>query len=74
MPYSFALVMALACAAFFHAAGEKEAGSGLWFSGPSVVVSALIMLVWHGGVLSVLLGQVGLLLGITLFRLWRDPH
>lgn len=73
MPYSFGLVIALACAAFFYKAGEQETSTGLWWGGLSALVSAVMLLRLGGGVLPVLLGQLGLLLAITLFRVWRDP-
>ncbi|MCK7592401.1 hypothetical protein [Pseudomarimonas salicorniae] len=72
--YSMGFVFALACAAFFWHAGEKEMGSGVPWTGLSVLVSGVILMAGGGGVLAVLLGQAGLLVGITLFRLWRDPH
>lgn len=72
--YSFAFVLALAFAAFYYKAGEQELDSGVLWAGPSVVISAVIILIFHGGVLAVLLSQLGLLAGITLFRLWRDPN
>ncbi len=66
--------MALACAAFFYKAGENETGSGVWFAGMSIVISAAILMLFGGGVLAVLLGQLGLLIAITLYRVWRDPR
>ena len=73
MPYSFALVMVLACAGFYYQAGKQELGSGVLWAGLSLLVSIPTLLVFHGGVLAVLLGQVGLLIGIAVFRAWRDP-
>jgi hypothetical protein len=72
--YSFAFVLALACAALFYKAGEQETESGLAWAGVSIVVSALIILTFHGGVGAVLLGQLAVLAGITLWRTWRDPR
>lgn len=71
--YSFAFVFALACAGGFYHAGEREMDSGVLWCGLSVAVSALILLTFHGGILAILLGQFGLLVAITLFRMWRDP-
>lgn len=73
MPYSFALVMAVACAIFYFKAGEQETGSGVLWTGLSVIVSALVIMIFHGGLLAVLLAQAALLLGIALLRVWRDP-
>jgi len=72
--YSFGFVMALICAMFFYQAGEKETSTGLWWGGLSVILSAVVIMLLHGGVWSVLFAQVGLLVTITLYRVWRDPH
>lgn len=72
MPYSLALVLALACAAFYYRAGEQERGSGLVWGGLSLIVSAVVMLLLHGGVLAVFAAQSALLVGIALFRVWRE--
>jgi len=71
--YSYAFVLALASAAFFYKAGEQEMDSGILWGGLSVVVSALVIMVFHGGVLMELLAQVALFFGIALFRMWREP-
>ena len=71
--YSFAFVVALLCASGFYKAGEREMASGIPWSGLSVAVSAPILLVFNGGKLAIVFGQIGLLLAITLFRMWRDP-
>lgn len=71
--YSFAFVVALLCAGGFYRAGEREMDSGIPWCGLSVIVSAPILLVFNGGILAIMLGQVGLLMAITLFRMWRDP-
>lgn len=73
MPYSFAFVMALACCGFYYQAGKQEMDSGFLWAGLSLIVSVTTLLVFHGGVLAVLLGQVALLIGIAVFRAWRDP-
>lgn len=72
--YSMGFVFALACAAFFWHAGEKEIGSGVPWTGLSALISGLVLLWAQGGVLAILLSQAGLLLGITLYRVWREPH
>ncbi len=72
--YSFAFVMALACAAFFFKGGQEEGSSGLLWAGLSLIVSAVVMFWLHGGVAAVLFSQVGVLMVITLFRVWRDPR
>lgn len=72
--YSMGFVFAVACASFFYVAGEKELGSGVPWAGLSVLVSGVILLAAGGGVVAVLVGQAALLIGITLFRVWRDPR
>lgn len=72
--YSMGFVFALACAAFFYVAGVKETGSGVPWAGLSVLISGLVLLLGQGGVLAVLSSQAGLLIGITLYRVWRDPQ
>ncbi len=72
--YSMGFVIALASIAFFYKAGEDEMGSGLPWAGLSAIVSTAILFWWSSGVLPVLFGQLGLLAGITAYRVWRDPH
>lgn len=74
MPYNFGLVVAIAFAAFFFKAGKQEPSSGLWWGGLSVIVSAVVLMMFSGGMLAVFLAQLGLLAAITLFRVWRDPN
>ena len=71
--YSFAFVLAVACAIGFFKAGEREMDSGVFWCGLSALVSGVILLRFNGGMFAILLGQVGLLAGITAFRMWRDP-
>jgi hypothetical protein len=71
--YSFNFVLLLACAVFFYRAGEFERTSGLLWAGLSILVSLGIWFLLHGGFFSVLLGQVGLFVGITLYRYWKNP-
>jgi hypothetical protein len=70
--YSFAFVLALAFAGFFYKAGEQEIGSGLLWGGLSIVFSMAIIVTFNGGMLLVLLGQVALMIGIALVRVWLD--
>jgi hypothetical protein len=72
MPYSLILVIVV-CAVFFHRAAEFEKESGLLWSGLSVLVSALVVFLFHAGWLGILPGQVGLFIGIGVFRMFRDP-
>jgi Flp pilus assembly protein protease CpaA len=72
MPYLLVLVIVV-CAVFFHRAAEFENASGLLWSGLSVLVSALTLFLFHAGWLGILLGQIGLLIGIGVFKMIREP-
>jgi biotin transporter BioY len=65
--------MMVACAIFFHRAAEFENESSLVWIGLSVVISVMTFFVLGWGWLGCLLGQAGLLLGITIFRILRKP-
>lgn len=71
--YSLEFVLALICAAFYYKAGTEELGSGLLWGGISLIVSFAVMFGVHGGIVAVAIAQGALLLGIALFRMWRDP-
>jgi len=66
--YSLTFIVLLACAVFFYRAGEFERSSGLAWAALSLLISVVLWRWLHGGVLAVLLGQVGLFVGITLYR------
>lgn len=66
--YSFTFILLLACAVFFYRAGEFEGSSGLAWAALSLLISVAIWRWLHGGFIAVLLGQVGLFAGITLYR------
>jgi uncharacterized membrane protein len=70
MPYLL-IVVIVVCAVFFHRAAEFENESSLLWSGLSVLVSALVVFLFHAGSLGILLGQAGLLIGIGVFRVVR---
>lgn len=70
--YSFATVLALVCAGFYYKAGQQEMNSGVLWAGMSIVISAATIVTFHGGVIAESVGQVALIAGITLFRVWRD--
>jgi hypothetical protein len=70
MPY-FAILVIAAGAAFYYRAAEFENESRLLWCGLSIVIS-LVTLFWlHWGWLGALLGQFGLFVGITAFRILR---
>jgi len=66
------IAAAIASAAFWTKGATIEGISPLVWVGASLIVSALTMLVLHQGWVGVLLGQVGLLAAITLFRTLAD--
>jgi len=71
MPYLPILII-VACAIFFHRAAEFENESSLVWTGLSVVISVMTLFVFRWGWLGCLLGQAGLFLGITIFRMLRS--
>ena len=66
--YSFTFILLVVCAVFFYRAGDFEGASGVAWAGLSILISLTIWLWLHGGILPVLLGQVGLFAGITIYR------
>ncbi len=66
--YSFTFVLLLASAVFFYRAGEFEGSSGLAWAALSIFISIAIWQWLNGGFVGVLLGQIGLFVGITLYR------
>jgi hypothetical protein len=71
MPYLPILIIVI-CAIFFHRAAEFENESSLVWTGLSVVISVMTLFVFRWGWLGCLLGQAGLFLGITIFRMLRS--
>ena len=69
--YSFTFILAVVCAVFFYRAGEFEGSSGIVWAGMSAVISIAIWAWLHGGLIAVLLGQVALFVGITLYRSYK---
>lgn len=72
-------IIAFVCAFTFFGMGRVEARDtaadhGVLWAGLSIAISVLLIQVWGAGWIAVLLGQVGLFLGITVFRALRDPR
>ena len=67
--YEFTFVLILVCAAFFYRAGGVERSSGIVWAGLSILISVVIWRWLHGGFISVLLGQIGLFAGLTLWQM-----
>jgi len=72
MPYFTILLIGL-CGAFFYRAAEFENESRLLWCGLSIVISLATMFFLHWGWLGIVFGQVGLFVGITVFRMTRKP-
>jgi len=70
MPY-LSILIAAGFAAFFYRAAEIENESGLLWGGLSLVISVALMFFLRWDWLGILLGQVALFVGITLFRMTR---
>lgn len=68
-----AWVLALLCAASYYRAGDDETGSGVPWSALSLLVSVIVLVPLQGGLLTLGVAQVALLLGIGLWRVWREP-
>ncbi len=66
--YSPAFILGVVCAIFYYRAGEYENSSGLVWAGLSVVISLVLWKVAHVGFVGTLLGQLGLFVGLTLWR------
>ncbi len=67
----FILIVLFSCAAFFFVAGQFENTSGLAWAGLSVAASLGIWLGLGGGLLAVVIGQIGLYVAITFYRMHR---
>ena len=70
MPY-FSILLTAVFAAFFYRAAEVENASRLLWCGLSIAISAAVLFFLHWGWLGIVLGQVGLFAGITVFRMTR---
>lgn len=62
------LVLALAVAGVFWRAGADEIGSGVLWGGLSLLLSAVVLLGFQAGLITLGLAQVGLLLAIGAVR------
>jgi hypothetical protein len=72
MPYLTILII-IAFIIFFCRAVEFEDESTLIWGGLSVAISAVTFFWLHCGWLGISLGQIGLFVGITIFRILRKP-
>ena len=65
-----ALAIILSAIFFYRAAKVDDSSAVLWVV-LSVVTSLLLLILFRFGVVGIILGQVGLFLGITFFRIIR---
>lgn len=70
---SYSVVLIVVAAAFFWKAAAREEESGIIWAGVSLVVSVLIMAL-GGGFVVLVLGQVAVFAGITVFRTIKDNN
>ena len=66
------LAAAIAAATFWYKGAEMEKVNPLLWVGPSVIVSAIAIFTFTRGWLGVILGQIALLVVITVYRAMRD--
>jgi hypothetical protein len=72
MPY-FSILIIAAFAIFFYRAAEFEDESTLIWCGLSMTISAVTFFWLHWTWFGISLGQIGLFVGITIFRILRKP-
>ena len=70
-------IIAFVCAFTYFGMGKAEArggghDNGMLWAGLSIATSALLISTLNAGWLVVVLGQVGLFIGIAIFRTLRD--
>jgi hypothetical protein len=66
------LAAAVVFATFWYKGAEMEKVNPLYWLGPSLIVSALAIFALQKGWLAVVLGQVALLVAITVYRTIKD--
>ncbi len=71
MSFYLPIIIILASAIFFFRAAEFEDESGFLWATLSVLVSSATWFFFHWGWLGAVLGQAGLFVGITIFRMFR---
>ncbi len=69
---SFTIIAIIASAIFFYRGAKLDGSSTVLWVVLSVVISLLLRALLHAGIIGILLGQAGLFLGITIFRVIRE--
>ena len=67
-----AIAAAIACATFWYKGAEMENVSPVYWAGPSVLLSGIVVFGLQRGWLTLLLAQVAMLIAITIYRTVRD--
>ena len=67
-----AIAAAIACATFWYKGAEMENISPVYWAGPSVLLSGIVIFGLQRGWLTLLLAQVAMLIAITIYRAMRD--
>ena len=68
-----AIAAAIASAIFWYRGAEAEKIPPLYWVGPSLCVSAVIIVGFGGGWIAALIGQAALFVAITAYRVIADP-
>ena len=66
-----AIVVVSVCAITFYRAGEHERSWGSLWAALSIMISFLVIGFLRLGIMGILLGQLGLFFGITIYRMFR---
>jgi hypothetical protein len=69
--YSFQFVLLIVFAVFFYRAGVFDNGPALLWAVLSVLISLLVWQCLRWGLLGMIAGQIGLFVGIAVFRVIR---
>lgn len=67
-----AIAVAIACATFWYKGAEMENIPPIYWAGPSVLLSGIVMFGLQRGWLALLLAQVAMFIAITICRAMRD--
>ncbi len=69
---TYTIVVIIASAIFFYRAAKYDGSSAVLWVVLSTVVSLLLLTLFRFGGVEIILGQAGLFLGITIFRIIRE--
>jgi hypothetical protein len=69
---TFTTIAIIVSAIFFYRGAKVDGSSAILWVVLSVVISILLLTLFHAGVVGIILGQAGLFLGISIFRVIRD--